>query len=911
MSKHKSEISNRKSMLSKAELSQIEQATAEYDWETVRDLINQALAGSGLAPVEEFDLRKKLGKALDNLGEYDAAEDDIRRMIALARSLDDDARLANALNMLAFNQILITELDRASAAAEEARSLAVQLKNKPLEARALNMLAWVSDTAGDFAAKEAYLRQALALAENGASPKDESWALRELGNRLYQKNEQQQADAYGRRAIEIARANGDRFGELLATNAYSYRRQDLAKMFTYKRRAIALARAIDNRGMISIINNSLAWFYWRFGLFRRAAAHAKEAVRHQRKARFLVVYMNSLDTLAFMARSAGEFDLARRSYKEIIESRREGRTRDYYYGLDGLGRLALDEKRYADAVPLLQEAIEGFIDAGIVDAEASTKTWLAVAYLAGDDPTRALQLIDQALALAQSEEQFGIEHPRQEIWWQYYRILKATNGQASTDDRWQTLEQARQALFEPVANIGDEGLRRNYLNKVPSNRAISETWAREASARGISLAPFTERETAPAALAEQLQRIVESGARLASERDVSKLTDFILQEFIELSGAERAIVAIRRPGEPLRWASTSGFDAKEQGEVADLATPFIRRASKTLAPLLVDSAGEVPQGDVPELHLRSALILPMISQGKLWGVLYGDMRHLFGRLNENDRDILSLLANQVGAALENADWVETLEQQVADRTAEAEAAREEAERANKAKSAFMSNMSHELRTPLNAIMGFTRIVRRKTEDQIPQKQTENLDKVLGSGEHLLGLINTILDIAKIESGRMDVINSRFHIGQLIEATTTVSQPLLQPGVDLNLNIALGLPEISSDQDKIKQILLNLLSNAAKFTREGSITVRAHQESDTIFITVTDTGIGMNEEALSRVFEEFQQADATTRKKYGGTGLGMPISRHLAQLLGGDLTVTSTEGEGSTFTLTLPIEAVSF
>jgi signal transduction histidine kinase len=893
--------------MNKAELSEIEQAMTEYDWETVRDLVTQALERYDLAPVAEFDLRKKLAKALDNLGEYDDAEEDIRQMIALARSLPDDARLANALNMLAFNQILVDELDQATAAAKEARSLAVQLKNRGLEARALNMLGWASYAAGDPGLAEEYFRQALVLAENGFSPKDESWALRNLRLAPSTKDDFQRAEEYAWRSLQVARASGDRLGELIALHSYSNMQHDLAKAHFYLRQAFDLANIIDNRGMISIINNSLAWFYWRFGLYQRAVVHSREAVGHQRKSRFLHVYLNSLDTLAFMARSAGDYALSRRAYEEVVKSSSEERTRFYYYGLDGLGRLELDEGRYAKAVSLLQEAVAGFQEMGIVDAEASSTTWLAAASLAANESTRALEQIRQVQALAQSEEPFGIEHPRQEIWWQYYRILGASEDQETADDRWHALQQARLALFEPVANIGDEGLRRNYLNKVPSNRAISETWVKEASVRSVSLAPFTERETIPAALAEQLQHIVESGARLASQRELGKLADFILQEFVELSGVERAMVGIRRPGKSLRWVSSSGFGEDKWQEVEITASPFIEQASKTLAPLLVDSVGDVPQGEVPELHLRSAITLPMISQGKLWGLLYGDMRHLFGRLNENDRDILSLLANQAGPALENANWVETLEQQVSDRTAEAEAAREEAERANKAKSAFMSNMSHELRTPLNAIMGFTRIVRRKTKDQIPEKQRDNLDKVLSSGEHLLGLINTILDIAKIEAGRMDVINSRFHIGQLIEATTTISQPLLQPGVDLNLNIALGIPEINSDQDKIKQILLNLLSNAAKFTHKGSITVGAHQENDTIIINVADTGIGMNEEALYRVFEEFHQADATTRKKYGGTGLGMPISKHLAQLLDGDLTVTSTLGEGSTFTLTLPIE----
>jgi signal transduction histidine kinase/CheY-like chemotaxis protein len=254
------------------------------------------------------------------------------------------------------------------------------------------------------------------------------------------------------------------------------------------------------------------------------------------------------------------------------------------------------------------------------------------------------------------------------------------------------------------------------------------------------------------------------------------------------------------------------------------------------------------------------------------------------------------LSRQAAVAIENARLFSS-----------AARARAEAERANDAKSAFLANMSHELRTPLNAIMGFTRIVKRKAAGQLPEKQIDNLDKVLGSAEHLLGLINTILDIAKIEAGRMDVNSSRFQVGSLIEVCTATSRPLLKPGVDLLHEVQTGLPAANTDQDKLKQILLNLLSNAAKFTPDGTITVRARQDGDVLLIEVTDTGIGMNEEALAHIFEEFRQADSTTTRKYGGTGLGLSISKHLAQLLGGDLTVESAEGEGSTFTLKILLD----
>ena len=234
-------------------------------------------------------------------------------------------------------------------------------------------------------------------------------------------------------------------------------------------------------------------------------------------------------------------------------------------------------------------------------------------------------------------------------------------------------------------------------------------------------------------------------------------------------------------------------------------------------------------------------------------------------------------------------------------------AKEAAEAANRAKSAFLANMSHELRTPLNAILGFTRLVKRRSEGVLPQKQIDNLDKVLVSADHLLEMINAVLDLSKIEAGRMDVQPVAFDVAALVDACLQTVRPMVEvKQLCLVKEDEPDLPPLFTDRDKVRQILMNLLSNAVKFTEAGTITVAVQQRDETLVLAVADTGIGIPEEALGRIFEAFRQVDDSTTRRHGGTGLGLAISRRLARLLGGDVTVESTVGVGSTFTVALPI-----
>jgi len=292
---------------------------------------------------------------------------------------------------------------------------------------------------------------------------------------------------------------------------------------------------------------------------------------------------------------------------------------------------------------------------------------------------------------------------------------------------------------------------------------------------------------------------------------------------------------------------------------------------------------------------RSLLAVPLLLERQIAGVLVVWGREPVGFAQETV-DLLQTLATQSVLAIQNA----RLFREIADKSAQLEAA-------SRHKSEFLANMSHELRTPLNAIIGFSEVLVDRMFGELNEKQEEYLKDIYASGQHLLSLINDILDLSKIEAGRMELEVSDFDLpGAIDNALILVRERASRRGITLGHSVDERLGQIRGDARKVKQVLLNLLSNALKFTPEGGrIDVDGRVHDGVAKVSVADTGVGIAPEDQEVVFEEFRQVGAAD-KKVEGTGLGLALSRKFIELHGGRIWVTSAVGKGSTFTFTLPL-----
>jgi len=404
---------------------------------------------------------------------------------------------------------------------------------------------------------------------------------------------------------------------------------------------------------------------------------------------------------------------------------------------------------------------------------------------------------------------------------------------------------------------------------------------------------------------EELRALEQVTQAVNSSVDLETVLATIVAKATQLSGTEAgAIYVLDDAAQEFRLRSTYGLD---DGIVAELKDSHIRigqtamsEAAARRVPIQVPDIQNDPSATIDVIiraGFRALLFVPLLGAERIVGALVV-RRKQPGEFPKTTVELLQTFAAQSVLAFQNARLFSEIEKKS-----------QQLETANQHKSQFLANMSHELRTPLNAIIGYSEILQEDVADLGRDNLVPDLRKIEGAGRHLLSLINDILDLSKVEAGRMDIFLEDVEIVPLLEEVRAIIVPLAEKnGNAVEYRAADNLGSMRTDRTKLKQSLLNILSNANKFTENGRVTLvteRIENGQTAVRFAISDTGIGMSEEQLGRLFQAFTQAETTTSQKYGGTGLGLVITRNFCQLLGGDVTVASKPGEGSTFTITLP------
>ncbi len=417
-----------------------------------------------------------------------------------------------------------------------------------------------------------------------------------------------------------------------------------------------------------------------------------------------------------------------------------------------------------------------------------------------------------------------------------------------------------------------------------------------------------ERTRELARSVEELTALGEVSQAVSSTLDLQTVLDTIVARAVQLSGAYGGV--IYEYEERLQeFHMRAAYRMAPEHLEAVRATPIrlgegaIGRAATTRGPVEVIDIKDEPESIAPQgrpifmrLGYRSLLAVPLLREQRIVGGLVV-WRQEAGSFPSEVVNLLQTFATQSVLAIQNA----RLFREIADKSQQLEAASQH-------KSEFLANMSHELRTPLNAIIGFSEVLLERMFGEVNEKQTEYLRDILSSGQHLLSLINDILDLSKIEAGRMELAPAPFDLPLALEnALTLVRERASRHGIALGLEVDPRVGEIVGDERKIKQVLLNLLSNAVKFTPEGGrIGLKAVLTDGSVEISVSDTGIGIAPQDQEAIFEEFRQVGGDDARKREGTGLGLTLAKKFIELHGGKIWVKSEVGKGSTFTFALPV-----
>jgi PAS domain S-box-containing protein len=658
-----------------------DRAKDRFENESAVEVYTRALAllpagASGPLAAAACDLRLGRAECYERLNEVDAQIADLRAADKLARQAGDLPRRVHALTALSERLAWRGDFDKAQRAVKLAQRLARKAGDPTVLARVAVAQARAIQSAEDYPHLGELAEAALRLCRevgDKAGEADSLWLLSLADQSAGASDEGVQ---HLLESLAVSRSIGDRLREAMMLNSLGIASTDYAQARAYFEQSLEISLATGYSPRVLSVHNNLSLLYWKLGLYRKAQAYAEGVVNEVRQMRSPVWLPGFVETLARPLMGAGQYDQARQLLEEGISlSRAAGSQLSEGVNELTLGMVALAQGQTGEACQRYQAAVD-LLEVGQSPGDQITAlAWLGAAHLAGGDWEAANEHTARATQKLEAAGSLSAEYPLQEVWWWRYQVLlespmrsgvgskSRSKAKRIQDEAWSCLNRAYETMMDSVATLSDEGLLRNYLNKVAINRQILLAWTAEAVARGLAV---PERKAAEGNLQDQLRRMMEISVRMNEQREPEALLDFVMDEAVELNGAERSFLVLLDAQEEPDFRIARGISSKEMEEAQARAREMLERVTETRLAVLDN---EEPQESATR-QWRSTLAAPLIARGQVIGLLYADNRAVFGPFRQADIDLLSVFANQAATAIDNAQLYHGLELRVAERTAE-------------------------------------------------------------------------------------------------------------------------------------------------------------------------------------------------------------------------------------------------
>jgi|GEM_PF-2518726 len=649
-------------------------ARLAYDNETAIQLYSRALAALLETPGKsgstlEFDLLDGRQFCFGLLGLYTEQQADLERMKALALRLDDVARQVRVVTShVTLQNILGNYLD-AQHTALAALNLARKNGDRALEADCLTSLGTAYNSLGDYANTRACHAEALQIRRELKDTRGEALSLRRMGDCLKDMGQSSLVQQYIDQSYSIYHALGDQEGQAGCLNILGIVTKDQARARSYYEQSLLIFQSIGDRTWQANLYNNLGLVYWSLGLYGKARDYLEQAVGTVRKIQgrsSLASFLESLGRIYIELGNYGEAQHVLQEGSELSQNIGDRLSQTTYQMM--LGRVALATGHPAEARDLFLQASDMQRGMGTQGYLVTSLAWLGAAHLQLGDLDSAYRYSLEAIQQLESVGRAS-EYPTQDVWWLHYQVLKARQSGAGLlgDEAFSCLQRARDAMLAGIATLSDEGLRRNYLNKVKFNRDILFEWVNVSTRQKISarlgtgeLVPGVAQgfSPEPGRTQDRLKRLLDISLQMNATLNPETLLDFVMDNVIELSGAERGfLVLVKDTGElDYRVVRGSGVDASRLVGSSESAA-LLAKVIQTRMPILFeysDLDGQSPPVGNSLLYQRSAMCLPLLRRSELSGMIYIDNRSISGRFSQADVDLLSIFANQAATAVENA-----------------------------------------------------------------------------------------------------------------------------------------------------------------------------------------------------------------------------------------------------------------